>query len=182
MLALLLSAAAGSALSSSGETTRAAGLPEVCRATEVAKSLDFWVGNWNVYVGSQLAGHDRVERELHGCGIIERWSEADGSGDGISLFAFDARKQIWTQTWVTDNSGQPGGIKYKVLRARGPGTTTFQGEIEGMSGAVYYDRTILSALADGRVRQQIQVSRNGADWQTAFDAIYVQAAHSAKDQ
>ena len=66
-----------------------------------------------------------------------------------------------------------GGIKFKVLRAHALGTTTFQGEIEGKSGAVYYDRTILTALPGGRVHQEIQVSRDGVAWRTGFDAIYV---------
>ena len=146
--------------------------PAPCRATEVAKSLDFWIGDWDVYVGTELAGHDLVERVLGGCAVIENWTDADG-GAGKSLFAYDARKDMWTQTWVTDDSSRPGGIKYKVLRAHGPGTTTFQGEVEGKSGADYYDRTILTARPDGKVRQQIQVSRNGIDWKTGFDAVYV---------
>ena len=143
-----------------------------CRATEVSRNLDFWVGDWDVYMGKDLAGRDTVERGLDGCGVTERWN--GGAGDqGMSLFAYDARKDLWTQTWVTSNSAQPGGIKFKVLRAHAPGTTTFQGEIEGKSGAVYYDRTILTALPGGRVHQEIQVSRDGVAWRTGFDAIYV---------
>ena len=143
-----------------------------CRASEVSRSLDFWVGDWDVYVGKDLAGRDTVERILGGCGITERWN--GGAGDeGMSLFAYDARKDLWTQNWITNDSSMPGGIKLKVLRARAPGTTTFQGEIEGKTGAIYYDRTILTALPGGRVHQQIQVSRDGIAWRTGFDAIYV---------
>lgn len=143
-----------------------------CRATAVSRNLDFWVGDWDVYVGTTLAGRDTVERVVGGCGVVERWTDA-GGGRGMSLFAYDARKDLWTQTWVTDDSSLPGGIKVKVLRAHAPSTTTFQGEIEGKSGAVYYDRTILTAVSGGRVQQQIQVSRDGVTWRTAFDAIYV---------
>jgi hypothetical protein len=148
--------------------------PSPCRATEVSRNLDFWIGEWDVYVGNELAGRDTVEHILGGCGMTERWNGMGGPGDqGMSLFTYDARKDLWSQTWVTDNSAVPGGIKVKVLRAHSPSSTTFQGEIEGKTGAVYYDRTILTALPGGRVRQQIQVSRNGVDWRTGFDAIYV---------
>jgi len=143
-----------------------------CRTSEVARSLDFWVGDWDVYVGKQLAGRDIVERLVSGCAMTERWRDAQG-GEGISLFAYDARKDLWTQTWVTDDSSAPGGIKFKVLRAHGPGTTTFQGEIEGKTGAIFYDRTILTAMQGRRVHQEIQVSRDGVDWRTGFDAIYL---------
>jgi hypothetical protein len=143
-----------------------------CRATEVARNLDFWVGDWDVYTGATLAGRDVVESLLGGCGIAEHWKSGEGDA-GISLFAYDARKDLWTQTWITDNSAVPGGFKVKVLRAHSPTSTTFEGEIEGRSGAVYYDRTILTALPGGRVHQEIQVSRDGVAWSTGFDAIYV---------
>jgi hypothetical protein len=143
-----------------------------CRATEVSRNLDFWLGDWDVYVGRDLAGRDVVERVVRGCAVTELWHDTAG-GEGMSLFAYDARKDLWTQTWVTNDSSMPGGIKFKVLRAHGPQTTTFQGEIESKGGVVYYDRTILTAIPGGRVRQQIQVSRDGVGWQTGFDAIYV---------
>ncbi|MFL6759300.1 hypothetical protein [Sphingomonas sp.] len=143
-----------------------------CRATEVSRNLDFWIGDWDVYVGSMLAGRDTVERILDGCAVTERWN-GGGGDEGMSLFAYDARKDLWTQNWVTNNSAVPGGIKVKVVRAHAPASTTFQGEIEGKSGAVYYDRTILTALPGGRVHQEIQVSRDGVAWRTGFDAIYV---------
>jgi len=146
--------------------------PAACRVTEVSRNLDFWVGDWDVYVGRDLAGRDTVELILDGCAVTERWN--GGAGDqGMSLFAFDARKDLWVQNWITSNSSMPGGIKVKVLRAHAPGTTTFQGEIEGKSGAIYYDRTILTAQPGGRVHQEIQVSRDGVTWRTSFDAIYV---------
>jgi len=148
----------------------ASGAP--CRATEVSRNLDFWVGDWDVYVGKDFAGRDTVQRILDGCGVTEQWD--GGAGDqGMSLFAYDARKDLWMQTWVTSNSAQPGGIKVKVLRAHAPGTTTFQGEVEGKSGAVYYDRTILTSFPGGRVHQEIQVSHDGVTWRMGFDATYV---------
>ncbi len=146
-----------------------------CRATEAARALDFWVGDWDVYAQGQRAGHDRVTREQNGCAVVELWQGVDPSDSGQSLFAFDARKDLWTQTWVTNDSARPGGIKFKVLRRRTADSTTFQGEIEGQSGAVYYDRTTLTRNPDGSVRQVIEVSRNGDQWRVAFDARYVKA-------
>src|SRR5437763_6031740 len=159
LAALLLGALPSAPASAQGP----AGAP--CRATAVSRNLDFWVGDWYVYVGTALAGRDIVERILDGCGVTERWN-GGGGDEGMSLFAYDARKDLWTQNWITNNSDIPGGIKVKVLRAHAAGTTTFQGEIEGKSGAVYYDRTILTALPRGRVHQQIQVSRDGVTWRT----------------
>ena len=149
--------------------------PPACRASEAARALDFWIGDWDVYAQGKLDGHDRVTREVNGCVVIERWSQADQSGEGLSLFAFDARKDLWTQTWVTSDTSRPGGFKTKVLRRRSADSATFQGEIEGSTGAVYYDRTTLTRNLDGSVRQLIEVSRNGDAWRTAYDALYLKA-------
>jgi hypothetical protein len=137
------------------------------------------VGDWDVYVGAQLAGTDRVERVMNGCAIVEHWRDTSG-GEGISLFGYDARRNLWTQNWVTPDTSVSGGIKYKVLRAHTPTSTTFQGELEGGNGAVYYDRTILTALPDHTVHQEIQVSRDGVNWRTMFDAIYRPQARRAQ--
>src|SRR3954471_340170 len=156
----------------SGAPSPAATAAPACRATEVSRNLDFWVGNWDVYAGGELAGTDLVERILGGCAVVEHWRGAGGD-EGISLFAYDARRDLWTQTWVTGDTSQPGGLKFKLLRAHTPTSTTFQGELEGRSGAVYYDRTILNVQPGGSVHQEIQVSRDGVAWHTVFDALYV---------
>lgn len=175
----IASALAGCAVFAPAAHSQAGAPAQPCRATEVSRNLDFWIGTWDVFVGKRLAGTDEVRSILGGCAVTEAWRDADGS-EGRSLFAYDARKDLWTQVWVTDNSALPGGIKFKVLRAHTPTSTTFQGEIEGKTGAVFYDRTILTALPHGRVHQEIQVSRDGVNWRTGFDALYVRAASSRK--
>ena len=61
--------------------------------------------------------------------------------------------------------------------AEAPGAVRFQGEIPLAAGGSYLDRTTLTPLDGGRVRQVIEVSRSGGDaWQTVFDAVYVRKA------
>jgi hypothetical protein len=151
---------------------QAASAPAPCETGTTSHALDFWIGDWSVYVGSTLAGRDVVTLDLDGCAVIEDWTEADGSGRGKSLFYFDARKDFWTQVWVTGDTSRPGGLKQKFLRRRTATSVTFQGEIEGKSGAIYYDRTTLTDNRDGTVRQLIEVSHDGAEWMATFDAIY----------
>lgn len=169
ILASLLAAQAGKSGAAGAAQSQIAA---PCRTTEVARNLDFWIGDWDVYTGQTLAGRDTVDRQLGGCAVIERWKGSEGD-EGMSLFAYDARKDLWTQTWITNDSAIAGGIKVKILRAHTPTSATFQGEIEGKSGAIYYDRTILTALPGRRVHQEIQVSRDGVAWHTGFDAIYL---------
>jgi len=158
-----------------GGAAHAAALP--CRDAPNGKALDFWVGEWNVVAvadGSAL-GASRIERVLDGCAIIENWHGADDGDDGKSLFAFDARNGLWDQVWVTEDTTRPGGLKNKHLVGVYPnGAVRFQGSIFVKPGATVLDRTTLTPLADGRVRQTIEISRDGGDsWSVGFDAYYV---------
>jgi len=55
------------------------------------------------------------------------------------------------------------------------GAVRFQGEIRQENGALILDRTTLFPLAEGRVRQLIEQSVDGGEnWQTIFDALYLQ--------
>jgi hypothetical protein len=53
----------------------------------------------------------------------------------------------------------------------------FQGAIPLPGGGQYLDRTTLTPLEDGAVRQVIEVSRDGESWRTVFDAVYVRVAN-----
>lgn len=172
LVAMLLSPllAAGSP-PAHGPTPSAASRP--CRTGTAATALDFWIGEWDVYVGEALVGTNRVEPLLDGCAMVEHWRDCEG-GEGKSLFAYDARRQSWSQVWVTGDTSVAGGIKQKRLVAYAAGTVTFQGDLVGPNGAAYFDRTILTRRPDGSVQQQIQVSTDGVNWRTTFDAIYRQ--------
>jgi hypothetical protein len=147
--------------------------PPPCDADSVYHVLDFWVGDWDVKVGSELVGTNRVSRILQGCAVVEEWKDVEG-GEGRSLFYYDPTIRRWKQVWVTSQATATGGTKEKRLVARLPnGGTRFQGEISLPRGGVLLDRTTLEPRPDGSVRQLIEVSRDGGTtWHAAFDAIY----------
>jgi hypothetical protein len=148
----------------------------VCRTGDIAKSLDFWVGEWRVVSrdGTTEYGTNRIERVLDGCAVFEHWRSQRG-GEGKSLFYFDAHEQEWTQVWVTPDTTRPGGLKVKHLVARfGDGGVRFQGSYSWHEGRMVLDRTTLTPEADGKVRQLIEVSLDGGEsWEMTFDATYV---------
>lgn len=133
--------------------------------------LDFWVGEWTVWSGDEQAGVNRIEKILGGCALLEHWHSAAG-GEGKSLFYVDSSGK-WRQVWVTARATAPGGVKEKSLvTGAPPGAVRFRGRIETETGS-YLDRTTLVPLADGTVRQLIEVSTDGGEtWRPVFDAIY----------
>lgn len=146
---------------------------QTCVGAEGFDTLDFWVGEWDVFVGDQKVGTNRIEKILEGCAIIEHWTDIEGN-EGKSLFYYHPVTTVWKQVWVTPYATRPGGLKEKQLVERFPdGGTRFQGEIVMADGGSYLDRTTLTPNNDGTVRQVIERSMDdGQTWEAGFDAIY----------
>ena len=143
--------------------------------TEEAKALDFWIGDWRVVdAAGSFLGANKIERRLNGCALVEKWSGAGGFS-GMSLFAFDAREKSWQQIWVTEDTSHTGGLKQKFQVDSPIGVVRFQGSYSLGEGRNIFDRTTLSPLPDGRVRQLIEVSEDGEQWVTSFEGVYEKA-------
>jgi hypothetical protein len=146
--------------------------PHPCEGDPDYHKPDFWVGTWDVYDNHDgtLNGPDVVERTVGGCAIVENWREADGTGEGKSLFYYQRTKKRWKQVWGTD----AGPIKEKqLIEELQDGDVRFQGEIPHPDGKSQLDRTTLTPLPGGRVHQVIEISRDtGKTGATVFDAEY----------
>jgi hypothetical protein len=148
--------------------------PPSCAEEPAFSELDFWIGNWDVLVGQKPVGTNRIEKILNGCAVMEHWTDANGS-EGKSLFYYHQATGEWKQVWVTGNATFPWGVKEKTLVERfDGGGVRFEGEIRLPDGGRYLDRTTLTPLPGGRVRQVIEVSHDGGvNWEGRFDGIYV---------
>jgi len=143
-----------------------------CAGTPVYGLLDFWLGDWQVYVGHELVGYNTVRKVLDGCAITEEWRASDG-GRGMSLFFVDNDGR-WQQVWVTGRATIPGGTKQKaMIDTPGSDSVRFQGRIAHPDIGAWLDRTTLTPEGAGIVRQLIEISKdNGKTWQSTFDALY----------
>lgn len=74
-------------------------------STPEARQFDFWVGEWNLTWGQDGKGTNSVKSIFDGCVIQENF---DGRPSidllGMSISLYDARKEMWKQTWM-DNGG-----------------------------------------------------------------------------
>jgi tetratricopeptide (TPR) repeat protein len=142
-----------------------------------ADAMDHWIGEWDVYVGSQRVGQNRIVKNLDGYAVEEFWENANG-GRGRSLFVFLARKGEWKQLWSSD----AGWIVEKV------GTPIENGiYLEGTStfanGQVQKSRERLTRNADGSVRQLLQDwDEETKTWKTTFDGKYVRKPGAARPE
>ncbi len=135
--------------------------------------LDFWVGEWTVWIGDERVGTNRIAKQLDGCAITEEWHDG-GGGEGRSLFFVPPDADHWQQVWLTSRALEPGGTKEKTQVREGvpAGSVRFAGTMHNR-GRSWLDRTTLTPQPDGTVRQVIEVSTDGgASWRATFDAIY----------
>lgn len=140
-----------------------------CRTIQEYRLLDFWLGDWDVYVGDQKVGTNKIETTLNSCAVIENWKDSTGA-EGKSFFYFDLADKVWKQVWVTDQ----GYMKEKVQqKTPAKGEVTFQGEVLTLNGKKVLDRTSLVLEKNG-VRQIIEQSEDaGKTWEVTFDASYI---------
>ena len=149
--------------------------PEKCTEMQIYGLLDFWVGDWVVYSDEDKVGENKIEKILEGCAVMEHW-QGVGGGEGKSLFFVDTNG-TWKQVWVTEWAANPGGVKEKTHVFTLPNEAVrFQGLLQHPDVGTYLDRTTLTPIEKGRVRQVIETSTDsGETWKKTFDAIYVRA-------
>ena len=133
-----------------------------------ARQFDFWLGEWNVVApDGKPAGQSRIEKIAGGWGLLENWTDADGtSGKSINTW-FPAKKQ-WQQFWV----GSGGALELSgELNAKGE--MVLAGATPVATGGKRLQRITWTPNPDGTVRQHWQQSTDGgATWTTAFDGLY----------
>lgn len=146
---------------------QAAAPPAGCNSPE-HRQFDFWAGEWEVTQNGQPAGHNRIEVIQGGCVLQENWTSATAGFTGTSFNTWSPQRGQWHQTWV-DTSGTllllDGGLV--------DGSMVLSGERPGADGATVSDRITWTPNEDGSVRQHWETSRNGQDWATVFDGLYV---------
>ena len=130
--------------------------------------FDFWLGDWDVRnAAGKLVGRNRITRVEGGCALQEQWS-GNGGVTGMSLNVFDVERNRWHQTWV-DNTG---GLLL-LDGAYADGRMVLGGQAAAQAGApAQQQRIAWEPLADGRVRQLWESSRDGSAWSVVFDGYY----------
>ncbi len=136
-------------------------------STEKAHEFDFWIGEWDVTAGGNVAGTNSIQPILNGCVLQETWAGAGGSA-GSSFTYYEPQKEQWEQFWVWRN-----GTTLYTKGHYADGKMTLQGESLNRNGESVTNRITWRNNEDGTVRQHWEVSKNGGEtWSTSFDGVY----------
>lgn len=145
----------------------AAQAPPPCSGGETARQFDFWIGEWEVTAGGEVAGHNSIRPILDGCVLQESWRGASGSA-GSSFNFYNPQKERWEQLWVWRN-----GTTLLLGGGLEDGVMVLAGDSLDRQGKTVRNRITWTPNPDGSVRQRWQTSLDGgASWQEAFDGLY----------
>ncbi len=166
---LLLAVLTALAISVLSTSSYAQDVPATC-SSEKSHEFDFWIGNWEVTAGGQLAGHNRIEPILGGCVLQENWKGAGGSA-GSSFNFFNPQLGKWQQFWVWRN-----GTTLYLTGSYADGKMTLSGTSIDREGKAVENRITWQNNDDDTVRQVWEVSKDaGESWATVFDGLYTPA-------
>ncbi len=134
---------------------------------EKSHEFDFWIGDWEVTAGGQVAGTNSIQPILDGCVLQENWVGA-GGGSGSSLNFYNVQTEEWEQFWVWR-----AGIVIHTKGKFADGKMVLEGTSQNQQGNSQLNRITWSLNEDGTVRQFWQVSQDdGETWSTSFDGLY----------
>ncbi len=138
-----------------------------CMYSEKARQFDFWIGDWDVYVGDTKVGENLIERDAGGCTLIENWKNTRG-GTGKSINVYDGSVDKWKQFYV----GSQGDVYLFEGRLEG-NMMKFTAETVDSKGVKTLHKFEFTDNEDKTVRQMWATSTdNGNTFTTIWDSIY----------
>jgi hypothetical protein len=166
LISLLAMACLNAQENDEAEAPPAAPAPPNCES-EKHHQFDFWIGDWTVYSGETVAGHNSITTMYDGCVLVEHWVGASGN-EGQSFNTYDRGYDKWHQTWVS-----AGGQLLELDGGFVDGNMVLSGKRPTQDGTGEATHKITyTPNEDGTVRQHWEVSRDGDNWTTLFDGLY----------
>lgn len=104
-------------------------IPNTPCVDPAARALDFWIGEWNVLVGTNLVATSSITLEPGGCAIYEAYNQGNGLR-GRSISFYEPTTDRWYQTyldttgwriWISGDSWASG-----ILSMQTPGATNYE--------------------------------------------------------
>jgi tetratricopeptide (TPR) repeat protein len=143
-----------------------------CLNLPQSRQFDFWIGEWDVYVTTNLnikAGVNKITQQPGGCVLLESW-EAQGPHRGVSINYYDPADSTWKQKWA--GSGQD-IVEFYDGRYE-EGVMRFKSNVPNGDGTYSQGKLTFTNIEPGKVRQHSERSPDGGKtWQTVYDFTYI---------
>jgi hypothetical protein len=139
-------------------------------------SFDFWIGDWKAFDADNPAtavAHTRVDRILDGCVLLEDYEGTDGSR-GESFTIYDASRQVWHQSWVTNH-----GVLLVVEGKLQAGKMILSGVSHPSGGKEKFVRGVWKPVNGGVRETAVTSTDGGKTWNPWFDLMFRPKASEA---
>lgn len=133
------------------------------------RQFDFWAGDWEAYDADNLSvpvAHALVTRILDGCVLHEDYRGTNGS-HGESFTIFDAGRNVWHQSWVTNH-----GALLVIEGEPQNGAMTLSGEDRSEDGRRRLVRGTWTPVKGGVSEVAERSTDGGKTWTPWFDLIF----------
>lgn len=140
-----------------------------CLSDDKARHFDFWLGEWDVFVGDQKVGENSITRAQGGCAIHENYiTTRNYAGQSINFYSPVDEK--WHQHWV----GSSGDVYNYVEIDKNDGMLQFLSDFKNpFNGNLSLSRLTFTLNEDGTVTQLFESSTDGGEtWTSAFNGLY----------
>lgn len=143
---------------------------------DVYRQFDFWIGDWDTFEADAPDGPSiaraRIEPVAEGCALRERYEQSDGLV-GDSILSYDAVRQQWQQTWVTNRGA------LMVLWGRfDAGALTLEGDVHLADGRTVRQRITWTKQGDAVREAAVSSKDGGKTWAPAFDVVFRKRANA----
>ena len=144
-----------------------------CMYSKEARQFDFWLGDWDVFVGANKVGENLIKLDTQGCTLVENWTNS-GGGKGKSLNVYDPSVKKWKQFYV---GGQGGVFLFEGEYRASEKSMYFTAETLGPKGAKTLHIFEFFDLPNKTVQQRWKQSNDGGKtYNTVWDSIYKKKA------
>lgn len=144
-----------------------------CRYGDEYKPLDFWLGEWDVYVKDKKSGTSSITKSEGGCTLFEDYKTESGFY-GRSMNYYDPVDKLYTQIWI-DKFNQITTFKEAESRKGYLQMAATKGENNLIKMTYELDE------ATGNVTQTMEGSKDeGKTWKVTFVGVYKKAKENSK--
>jgi ketosteroid isomerase-like protein len=141
--------------------------PAFCVAPEY-RQFDFWVGDWDAFDVENPAvkvAHNRVDRILDGCVLLENYEGTDGlHGEGFSIY--DAARGVWHQSWVTNRG------KLLIIEGKFQNGEMILSGVDEFAAGKTVIRGTWKPVSEGVRETAVTSADDGKTWSPLFDLVF----------
>ncbi len=136
-----------------------------CKHGESYKRLDFWLGEWDVYVNNNKTADSKITKSVGGCSLQEDYLTSSGFS-GMSFNYFDPIDSLYKQTWVDKFNNV---VQFKEVKSS---QGYLQMQAKGSSGNLTRMTYVYDEEKD-EVTQTMAASQDqGKTWNPTFKGVY----------